>query len=51
VKKLDSNNKGDFKAYRRAVSSRVPADTRSYKRWGYYNTNPVADDFTLEEIL
>ena len=29
---------------------RTPLTTRAYNRWGYSDTNPVAEDFTLEEI-
>lgn len=44
--------KRDFKQFKLAVSrGRTPLGPKSYNDWGYYNNNPVADDFSLDEIL
>ena len=44
--------KRDFKQFKLAVSrARAPLGLKSYNNWGYYNSNPVADDFSLDEIL
>jgi hypothetical protein len=59
VSQLEENNqtsisqKRDFKKFKLEVArNRAPLNERAYNnRWGYYRSNPVADDFTLDEIL
>ena len=50
---IDKNKKRDFKQFKLEISrTRAPLNDRAYNsRWGYYSNNPVADDFTLDEIL
>lgn len=35
---------------KRLSQARAPLNTRAYRRWGYSNVDPVARDFTIEEI-
>lgn len=49
--KSDSVNKYDFKTFRKKIEHRAPLNDKSfYGRWGYMRSNPVANDFTLDEI-
>ena len=42
----------DFKQFKLAITrNRLPLSPNSYNRWGYRHISPVADDFTLDEIL
>ena len=42
----------DFKQFKLAITrNRLPLSQNSYNRWGYRHISPVADDFTLDEIL
>lgn len=44
--------KHDFATFKSKLArARSPLNERSYYKWGYSNTTPVADDFTLDEIL
>jgi len=48
--------KRDFEKFKLSVNRaskarRMPLNDRSYSRWGYRGNAPVADDFTLDEIL
>ena len=46
--------KRDFKQFRVQIErGRAPINDKAYRggRYGYYRNNPVADDFTLDEIL
>lgn len=41
----------DFSNFRNRLKiRRAPITERAYNKWGYYRSDPVRDDFTLEEI-
>ena len=43
--------KYDFSKYRTQLKiKRTPTNERSYSRWGYYHSDPVREDFTIDEI-
>ena len=46
-------NQRNFDKFKVAITraKRTPTNERAYSRWGYRNNAPVADDFTLDEIL
>lgn len=49
------NEKRNFQQFRKnlrpkSISARAPIVERAYSRWGNLRANPVAEDFTLEEI-
>ena len=50
---MDENKpvKYNFKDFKFKVVRRLPLNDRAYTRWGYRNSEPVANDFELEEIL
>jgi len=41
----------NFNDFKFKVVRRLPLNDRAYTRWGYRNSEPVANDFELEEIL
>lgn len=50
------NNKRNFDNFKLSIKNslarnRTPINERAYSRWGYSRTAPVANDFTLDEIL
>lgn len=46
----EEKRKYNFKDFKLKVSPRTPINSRSYYRWSYRNSDPVSDDFTLDEI-
>ena len=47
-KERPSYNFANFK--NRIKTGRTPITTRAYNRWGYHGTDPVREDFSLDEI-
>ena len=39
-----------FDKFKVKIAPRTPITSQAYQRWGYRGVEPVADDFTLDEI-
>ena len=47
---MGEHKKYDFNQFKVKIAPRAPISSRAYYRYGYRNSDPVSDDFTLDEI-